>query len=220
MSLAKTRSDSRQPKLESPMKRHGRDPVTAVSLEFGVPSPWNARAQMSVLLARYRAGSWASALWAATAITLRGGRSGDVVRRLGAVWPDTPSSAPRCATCICPRVAQPDHPAARAAAAAGRERGELAPLRRKTRIIPTRKVRPHRDSNSGYRRERAVSWASRRWGRRARPFSITTARCARFRAAPLRKRWRAPSSADPGRRWTSAHPACRRGTRTARLRCR
>src|SRR5207302_7297233 len=24
--------------------------------------------------------------------------------------------------------------------------------------------RPHRDSNSGYRRERAVSWASRRWG--------------------------------------------------------
>src|SRR4051812_8565381 len=26
--------------------------------------------------------------------------------------------------------------------------------------------RPHRDSNSGYRRERAVSWASRRWGRR------------------------------------------------------
>src|SRR5437762_2722313 len=25
--------------------------------------------------------------------------------------------------------------------------------------------RPHRDSNSGYRRERAVSWASRRWGR-------------------------------------------------------
>src|SRR5207253_9298893 len=53
-----------------------------------------------------------------------------------------------------------------AAAAAGRERGELAPLPRKTRIIPTRKVRPHRDSNSGYRRERAVSWASRRWGRR------------------------------------------------------
>src|SRR6267142_4672747 len=53
LSLAKTRSDSRQPKLESPMKRHGReDPVTAVSLEFGVPSPWNARAQMSVLLGR------------------------------------------------------------------------------------------------------------------------------------------------------------------------
>src|SRR5207245_7624871 len=86
-------------------------------------------------------------LWAATAITLRGGRSGDVVRRLGAVWPDTPTSAPRCATCTCPRVAQPDHPDARAAAAAGRERGELAPLPRKTRIIPTRKVRPHRDSN-------------------------------------------------------------------------
>src|SRR5438309_10429788 len=51
-----------------------------------------------------------------------------------------------------------------AAAAAGRERGDLAPLPRKTRIIPTRRVRPHRDSNSGYRRERAVSWASRRWG--------------------------------------------------------
>src|SRR6266853_5154267 len=44
LSLAKTRSYSRQPKLESPMKRHGReDPVTAVSLEFGIPSPWNAR---------------------------------------------------------------------------------------------------------------------------------------------------------------------------------
>jgi Phage integrase family len=28
--------------------------------------------------------------------------------------------------------------------------------------------RPHRDSNSGYRRERAVSWASRRWGRLGR----------------------------------------------------
>src|SRR5882762_397577 len=36
-----------------------------------------------------------------------------------------------------------------AAAAAGRERGELAPLPRKTRIIPTRKVRPHRDSKNG-----------------------------------------------------------------------
>ena len=32
--------------------------------------------------------------------------------------------------------------------------------------------RPHRDSNSGYRRERAVSWASRRWGR---PRSSSTA---------------------------------------------
>src|SRR5438128_1555462 len=53
--------------------------------------------------------------------------------------------------------------------------------------------RPHRDSNSGYRRERAVSWASRRWGRRARPFSTTTDRCAQLRAARLRTRSRAPS---------------------------
>src|SRR5438132_793590 len=49
-----------------------------------------------------------------------------------------------------PRRAMTVHQAIRlaraAAAAAGRERGELAPLPRKTRIIPTRKVRPHRDS--------------------------------------------------------------------------
>src|SRR5438105_3019192 len=47
-----------------------------------------------------------------------------------------------------PRRAMTVHQAIRlaraAAAAAGRERGELAPLPRKTRIIPTRKVRPHR----------------------------------------------------------------------------
>ena len=80
--------------------------------------------------------------------------------------------------------------------------------------------RPHRDSNSGYRRERAVSWASRRWGRRARPFSTTTDRCARLRAAPLRTRSRAPSSADRGRESTSARPAHRPPTRTGHLRCR
>src|SRR5207248_11472025 len=48
------------------------------------------------------------------------------------------------------------------------------------RLVPRRwflerliyRQRPHRDSNSGYRRERAVSWASRRWGR---PHSPSTA---------------------------------------------
>ena len=148
MSLAKTRSDSRQPKLESPIKG------TAGKTQSR-PSPWSLAFLLRGTLERRcpfclpdtGPAPGRAPLWAATAITLRGGRSGDVVRRLGAVWPDTPTSAPRCATCTCPRVAQPDHPAARAAAAAGRERGELAPLPRKTRIIPTRKVRPHRDSN-------------------------------------------------------------------------
>src|SRR5207248_4298584 len=39
------------------------------------------------------------------------------------------------------------------------------------RLLEVREWRPHRDSNSGYRRERAASWATRRWGclvRRAR----------------------------------------------------
>src|SRR6267378_5493139 len=92
---------------------------------------------------------------------IKDGRGGEVLQRRNHLVNAAPERAVNIR--VRPPLTDRGH---RAHAAPGRERGERHPSAGKTRAIPDRRWRPHRDSNSGYRRERAVSWASRRWGRR------------------------------------------------------